>query len=508
MGRGLGVSGPTDGADMSDAAATIEHFDVLIVGAGMAGINAAYTLTTQRPGTRFVVLEGKGGFGGTWRTHRYPGVRADTNFYTYAFSFKPWRGDPYAGGDQIMTYLDEVIAENDLAQHIRTNHKVLAADWSSARNCWTITAQNGETGQPAVFTAGFLWMCQGYFRHDAGYTPEWPGMADFAGRIVHPQTWPDDLDCSGKRALVIGSGATAASLVPALAETCAHVTLLQRSPTYYFTGRSVEDLIAMLRALEIDDAWIFEIARRKLSYESAQFYRRCFTDPEGVSRDLIGVARSLLGDDYDIDRHFRPNYLPWRQRLATIPDGDLFKAIAAGRVTMVTDSIERFTRDGLRLASGQDIAADIIATATGFDICILGDIAFTVDEMPLAFSDTVTYRGMMFTGVPNMVWVFGYIRAAWTLRCELVGGFVCRLLQHMQDVGTQKVTVALRPDDADMQRLPFVDPDNFSPSYLMRSMHLLPRRVDKPEWGHSQDYWADKDAFPAIDLRDPVFNYA
>jgi cation diffusion facilitator CzcD-associated flavoprotein CzcO len=493
---------------MGDAAATPEHFDVLIVGAGMSGINAAYNLTSQRPGTSFVVLEGKSGFGGTWRGHRYPGVRADTNFYTYAFSFKPWRGAPYAGGDQIMTYLGEVIAENGLAQHIRYDHKILTADWSSALNRWTVTAQNCATGQPSVFTAGFLWMCQGYFRHDAGYTPEWPAVADFAGRIVHPQTWPDELDCSGKRVLVIGSGATAATLVPALAGNCAHVTLLQRSPTYYYTGRNVDELVAMLQALEIDEAWIYEIARRKLAYEGAQFYRRCFADPEGVSRDLIDLARSYLGADFDIERHFRPKYLPWRQRLATIPDGDLFKAIAGGLASVVTDTIERFTHGGVRVASGQEIFADIIVTATGFDFCILGDIAFTIDEMPLAFSDTVTYRGMMFTGVPNMVWVLGYFRAAWTLRCDLVGDFVCRLLQHMQEAGAGKVTVALRPEDADMKLLPFVDPENFNPGYLMRSLHLLPRRGAKPKWQHSQDYWADKDDFPAIDLRDAVFVYA
>ena len=493
---------------MGEAAATTEHFDVLIVGAGVSGISAAYNLTVQLPGTRFVVLEGKSDFGGTWRSHRYPGVRADTNFYTYAFSFKPWRGDPYAGGDQIMAYLGEVITENDLAQHIRYDHKVLAADWSSARNLWSVTALIGAAGRPAVFTADFLWMCQGYFGQDAAYTPEWPGMADFTGRIVHPQTWPDDLDCSGKRVVVIGSGATAATLVPALAGTCAHVTLLQRSPTYYFTGRRVDELIAMLRALEINETWIDEIVRRKINYEAAQFYRRCLTDPDGASRDLIDVARSFLGADFDIERHFRPNYLPWRQRLAVIPDGDLFKTIADGRASVVTDTIERFTCGGVRVASGEEIIADIIVTATGFDLCIFGDIAFTVDELPLAFSETVTYRGMMFTGVPNMVWTFGYIRAAWTLRCELVGNFVCRLLQHMQETGARQVTVAPRPEDADMTLLPFFDSENFGPSYIMRSLHLLPRRGAKPEWQHSQDYWVDKDEFPSIDLRDAVFVYA
>ena len=351
-------------------------------------------------------------------------------------------------------------------------------------------------------------MCQGYYRHDGGYTPDWAGMTDFQGRIVHPQAWPEDLDYAGKRVLVIGSGATAATIIPAMAKDCAHITMLQRSPTWFSTGRNVNELAEMLRALKIDETWIHEIVRRKILHEQAQFTQRCFEEPDKVSAELLANVRAHLGPDHDIDTHFTPNYRPWRQRLALIPDGDLFKAIASGQASVVTDEIERFTAKGILLKSGRELEADIIITATGFHLCMLGDIAFSIDGQRLNFADTVTYRGMMFTGIPNLVWVFGYFRASWTLRADLVAEFVCRLLQHMHSRQARRVSVALRPEDKDMKLLDWIDADNFNPGYMMRGMHLLPKRGDKPEWQHTQDYWAEKDAFPAIDLDDPVFAYA
>jgi cation diffusion facilitator CzcD-associated flavoprotein CzcO len=484
-----------------------EHFDVVIVGAGISGIGGAYHLAKQCPGTTFVVLEAQESFGGTWWTHRYPGIRSDSDLYTFGYRFKPWTGPPIATAAEILSYMGEVIKENDLGGHIRYRHQISAARWSSHDHLWTLEATRTDTGEQVGFTANFLWMCQGYYRHSRGYTPEWSGMADFKGQIVHPQTWPADLDYIGKDVVVIGSGATAATLIPAIAADCGHVTMLQRSPTFFRTGRNAIELADELRELEISEAWIHEIVRKKILREQTVFTSRSFIEPEVVKQELLSGVRAYLGPDYDIKTHFTPKYRPWRQRIAFIPDGDLLEAIRAGKASVVTDEIERFTATGILLRSGNVLDADIIITATGFDLNVLGDIAFAIDGEPLAFCDTVTYRGMMFTGVPNMAWVFGYFRASWTLRADLVGDFVCRLLNHMKEIGARTVTAALRPEDADMPLLPWIDPENFNPGYIMRGMHLLPKRGDKPEWQHTQDYWTEKDEFPAVDLDDGTFVY-
>ncbi len=484
-----------------------EHFDVLIVGAGISGVGGAYHLTQQCPDQSFVVLESQESFGGTWLTHKYPGIRSDSDLYTFGYRFKPWVGAPIATAAEIRKYMGEVIEDNDLGRHIRYGYRIERANWSSAARLWTIEAVRGDTGEAARFTAGFLYMCQGYYRHSEGYTPEWPGIADFHGRVVHPQTWPADLDYRGKRVVVIGSGATAATVVPNIADDCAHVTMLQRTPTFFRVGRNAIELADELRTLQIDETWIHEIVRKKILYEQSVFTSRSFSEPDKVKQELLAGARHYLGPDYDIATHFTPAYRPWRQRIAFIPDGDLFQGIHDGKASVVTDEIERFVPQGIRLKSGKLLEADIIVTATGFHLNVLGDIAFAIDGKPLDFADTVTYRGMMFTGVPNLAWVFGYFRASWTLRSDLVGDFVCRLLHHMQAKGARQVNVALRPQDADMPLLPWIDPENFNPGYLMRGMHLLPKRGDNPEWAHTQDYWAEKDAFPAIDLDDPAFIY-
>ena len=481
-----------------------EHFDVLIVGAGISGIGAAYHLTQQCPTKSFVVLEGLESFGGTWLMHKYPGIRSDSDLYTFGYRFKPWIGAPIASAEEIRKYMGEVIEENDLARHIRYNHKILSAEWSGKVNLWTITAQVGSARK--VFTANFLWMCQGYYRHSEGYTPQWKGMSRFKGRIVHPQTWPEDLDYKGKRVIVIGSGATAATLVPAIAGDCEHVTVLQRSPTYFIPGRNANDLADQLRALEVDESWIHEIVRRQILFMQDAFTKRSMTEPEAVKKELLGGVQAYLGPDYDM-KHFTPTYRPWRQRIAFVPDGDIFKGIRAGKADMVTDEIETFTEDGILTQSGKELKADIIITATGFNLSVLGDIDFTIDGRKLDFAKTVTYRGMMFTGVPNMVWVFGYFRASWTLRADMVADFVCRLLNHMAAKGKHRVEVVLRPEDRDMKLSSWIDPENFNPGYLMRGMNLLPQRGDKPEWQHSQDYWAERKEFPAIDLDAAVFGY-
>lgn len=485
-----------------------EHFDVLIVGAGISGIGSAYHLLHQCPGTSFVILETQAGFGGTWRTHRYPGIRSDSDLYTFGYRFKPWTGPPIATAEEILTYMGEVIDENDIARHIRYRHKIARASWSTKDKRWTITAHDLESGDERTFTAGFLWMCQGYYNHDQGYTPEWPGMADFKGQIVHPQTWPGDLSLADKDVVVIGSGATAATLVPAIAGQCKRVTMLQRSPTFFRTGRNAIELADELRRLEVDETWIHEIVRRKILYEQWVFTHRCVSEPEVVTKELLSAVKHYLGEDFDIGKHFTPHYRPWRQRIAFIPDGDLFQGIKQGKASVVTDEIERFTEAGIRLKSGTELKADVIVTATGFNLNVMGDIAFDLDGKPLDFSETVTYRGLMFTGVPNMAWVFGYFRASWTLRTDMVADLVCRLLKHMKEKGVSEVVPQLRPQDSNMPILPWIDTENFNPGYLLRGMHLWPKRGDKPEWQHSQDYWTEKNQVPCADLEDGCLVYA
>jgi cation diffusion facilitator CzcD-associated flavoprotein CzcO len=485
----------------------VERFDVLIVGAGISGIGAAYHLLQQCPGRSFVVLETQASFGGTWITHRYPGIRSDSDLYTFGYRFKPWTSAPIASAAEILSYLGEVIEENHLKPLIRYRHQIATASWSSEENLWTIEAIRTDSGEKVRFAANFLWMCQGYYRHSKGYTPVWKGVENFKGRIVHPQTWPEDLDYKGKNVVVIGSGATAATLIPAIAADVAHVTMLQRSPTYFITGRNAIVIADELRDLGVDESWIHEIVRRKILREQDVFTHRSFTEPEVVKKELLEGVRAAAGPDCDIETHFTPRYLPWRQRIAFVPDADLFAAIRSGKGSVATDEIERFVESGILLKSGRVLTADIIVTATGFDLNVLGDIDFTIDKKPMVFSDTVTYRGMMFTGIPNMAWVFGYFRASWTLRTDLVADFTCRLLNHMQAIGARKVTPTLRPQEAALPKQSWIDPQNFNPGYVMRGVHLLPKRLDKPEWQHSQDYWLEKDQIPAADLDDGTLLY-
>lgn len=484
-----------------------DHFDVLIVGAGISGVGAAYHLKHQCPGKSFAVLEALESFGGTWRMHTYPGVRSDSDLYTFGYRFKPWLGPPIASAREILDYMEEVIEENDLAKHILYEHKITSAAFSRKTNLWTLEIERLDTGERRVFTCNFLWMCQGYYRHAEGYTPDWPGLKDYKGRIIHPQTWPEDADLAGKEVLVIGSGATTATVVPAIAGECKHVTVLQRSPTYFIPGRNINELVELLRQIDVDETWIHEIARKKILFDQDQFTRRSFEEPETLKEELLTGVRAFLGPDYDMT-HFTPRYRPWRQRIAFVPDGDLFQGIAAGKATMVTDEIDRLTEGGVLLKSGKELKADVIITATGFNLSVLGDIPFSVDGEPVNFADTVTYRGMMFTGVPNMVWVFGYFRASWTLRVDLLGDFVCRLLNHMDEKGVHRVEPVIPAADEGMALSPWIDPENFNPGYLMRSMHLLPKRGAKPEWQHTQDYWREKEEIPAIDLDGAEFRYA
>ena len=484
-----------------------EHFDVLIVGAGISGIGSAYHLQNQCPDKSYVVLEGLESYGGTWWMHRYPGIRSDSDLYTFGYRFKPWTSAPIATAQEILKYMGEVIEENELRPHIRYNHKITKATWSSDDNEWKLEVTKSDSGAKLTFTCTFLWMCQGYYRHAQGYTPDWPNMDQYNGTIVHPQTWPDDLEYADKKVVVIGSGATAATLIPAIAGDCSHVTMVQRSPTYFFIGSNINELADQLRQLDIPEEWTHEIVRRKILFDQEAVTKLSVDEPEFVKAALLEGVRGILGDDYDINTHFTPTYRPWRQRLAFVPEGDLFHGIKSGKADVVTGEIETFTPAGLRMKSGEEITADIIVTATGFNLNVLGDIEFIIDSEPLVFADTVTYRGMMFTGIPNMLWVFGYFRASWTLRADLIGDFTCRLLNHMDEMGVSRVTPTLRDEDSEMPLLAWLDPENFNPGYMMRSMSLLPKRGDKPEWQHSQDYWMEKDMLPAANLDDGCLSY-
>ena len=485
-----------------------EHVDVLIVGAGISGIGAAHHLRERFPDRSFVVLDALEARGGTWWTHRYPGARSDSDLFTFGYRFKPWRGPSIATSEEILSYLDEVIADDDLGGVIRHRHRVTAASWSTEDRRWTVEVTREDTGEHLRFSTDFLWMCQGYYDHSGPHRPQWEGMDRFRGVVVHPQQWPDDLDHAGKRVVVIGSGATAATLVPAMAQTAGHVTMLQRSPTFFFARPKTHELAETLRALDVPDEWTHEILRRAHIAESDEITRMSFEAPDELRAFLLESMRPQLPEGFDIDRHFNPSYRPWQQRLAVVPDGDLFTALREGTASVVTDTIETFTETGIRLTSGEELEADVVVTATGFDLSLFGGVAFTVDGEPVDFPERVTWRGIMISGVPNMAYVFGYFRNSWTLRADLVSEFVCRLLAHMQQQGASVVVPTLRPEDADMPVRPWADPENFNPGYVLRSMHLMFKQGDREPWTHLLEYAQERTTLPAADLDDKSLQYS
>jgi cation diffusion facilitator CzcD-associated flavoprotein CzcO len=494
-------------AEGTDAIQDAGHVDVLIVGAGVSGLGAAHHLREQFPGRTFVILDAQDNRGGTWWTHRYPGARSDSDLFTYGYRFKPWRGPSIAAAEEILAYLDEVIDEDDLGQHIRFRHRVTAASWSTADRRWAVEVSRDDTGQRLRFTTGFLWMCPGYFDHAKPYRPQWKGTDRFQGVIVHPQQWPEDLDLAGKRVVVIGSGATAATLIPAIADKAEHVTMLQRSPSYYIARPPTDELAVTLRALDIPEEWTFEILRR---YNMARLHllaQMSAEAPSELHEFLMESIRPLLPEGFDVDKHLTPRYRPWQQRIAVVPDGDLFAALREGKASIVTDTIETFTSRGIRVSSGDEIDADIVVTATGFNLSVLGDVAFTVDGEPVDFTQHVTWRGIMINGVPNMAYTFGYFRHSWTLRVDLVSDLVSRLLSAMRDKGATMVVPTLRPQDADMRLLPWSDPDNFNPGYVMRSQHILYKQGDREPWTHMLEHQEERDILPAADLDDGTLVY-
>ena len=482
------------------------HFDVLIVGAGVAGIGSAVHLRQQCPDKTYAILDLKDTFGGTWATHQYPGIRSDSDLYTYGYRFKPWVGPPIASGEAIREYMSEVIDEYGLARHINYGHRIGAASWSSETGLWSVQATRSD-GSAAHFTCNFLWMCQGYYDHENPYTPDWAGADQFSGLLVHAQLWDPQTDYTGKRVVVIGSGATAATIIPAAAEKASRVTMLQRSPTYFLCMPNANELADRLHLIGIDEETIHRVVRESISHDFRELTRRCVDEPEAVVEELKELIRAHAGADFEFEPHFTPRYRVWQQRMAIVPDGDMFEAIAAGKVDVVTDEIDHFTADSIVTKDGTVIPADVVIAATGFRLKVMGGIAFSVDGESVDFSQKVAWRGMMFSDVPNVAWLMVYFRSSATLRVDLIGDFVCRLLNHMDAIGSRQAEVRIPDADAHLPKLPWIEEENFNPNYLKRDLDKLPKRIDRIEWRDSQDYWYDREAWPQIDLNGPEFVY-
>lgn len=462
--------------------------DVIIVGAGLSGIGAARALTDSCPDKRYLILERRSAMGGTWDLFRYPGIRSDSDMYTLGYSYKPWTGrKAIADGADIKRYIEEIAEESGVTHNIRYGHQLLAADWCSEAALWTlqvqVTGQGGSVSDERVQTR-FLAMCAGYYNYDEGYRPAFTGEADFAGQIIHPQFWPEDLDCRGKRIVVIGSGATAVTLVPALAELGAQVTMLQRSPSYV-VSRPLVDGIAQHLQKGLPLSLAYRLTRWKNVLLGQYFYWMARNKPERTKAYLLHLLGRQVGADVDL-KHFTPSYNPWDERVCAVPDGDLFQLLRARQVEIVTDTIERFTADGIRLNSGAQLAADIIVTATGLKLNVLGDARLTVDGEPVNTAERMAYKGMLLSDVPNMILTFGYTNASWTLKAELTVNYMTRLLRHMDRKGLR--TVVARRDPA-VQEQPFLD---FTSGYVQRAADILPKQGDKPVWQVSQSYLKDK----------------
>jgi monooxygenase len=470
---------------------SLEHVDVLIVGAGLSGIGAACHLQANCPGKSYAILESRDRIGGTWDLFRYPGIRSDSDMYTLGYVFKPWtEAKSIADGSSILEYVRETARENAIEDKIRFDHRVVRAEWSSADARWTVDvargrAGDGQVGESVQMSCSFLFLCSGYYRYDEGYTPEFPGSERFAGEIVHPQRWKEDIDYAGKRVVVIGSGATAVTLVPSMARGAAHVTMLQRSPSYIMSLPAEDPIAKRLRRF-LPAKVAYPIMRWKnvlLTMASFQLSRR---RPRAMKAIIRRGLERRLPAGYDIDTHFKPNYNPWDQRLCLVPNGDLFDAIGDGRASVVTDHIDTFTETGIKLTSGAELEADLIVTATGLNLLALGGLEFCVDGQDVVLSETMSYKGMMLGGVPNMAFSVGYTNASWTLKCDLTCEYVCRLLNHMDEHGYRQC-VPHNHDPAVHER-PFID---FSSGYVQRSIERFPKQGSKAPWRLRQNYALD-----------------
>jgi monooxygenase len=462
-----------------------EHLDVLIIGAGISGISAAWHLQDRCPSKTYAVLERRENLGGTWDLFKYPGIRSDSDMFTLGFRFKPWTSPKaIAEGPAILEYVKEAAAENGIDKNIRYNHRVVAANWSDADNQWTVTVD--RDGQEETLTCTFLFACSGYYNYDEGYSPKFEGSEDFGGTIVHPQHWPEDLDYAGKKIVVIGSGATAVTLIPALISSGAgHVTMLQRSPTYIGSLPDVDPIAVQVNKYLPEKAAHFVNRWKAIAFSTGQ-YQLARKFPKYMRKTLLTMAKRRLPEGYDVDKHFGPSYNPWDQRLCLAPNGDLFRAIRKGSADVVTDHIERFTKTGIKLTSGEQLDADVIVTATGLNMQLLGGLVPTRNGESIELTSLMTYKGLMFSGIPNFAITFGYTNASWTLKADLVSEFVCRVLNYMDANGFDNV-VPEHPG-ASVDELPFMD---FTPGYFQRSMDLLPKSGSKAPWRLKQNYLLD-----------------
>ncbi|HSW12598.1 MAG TPA: NAD(P)/FAD-dependent oxidoreductase [Solimonas sp.] len=482
---------------------SVEHLDVLIVGAGLSGIGAAWHLQKHCPGKRYAVLEGRESIGGTWDLFRYPGIRSDSDMYTLGYSFRPWKNaKAIADGPSILDYIRQTARDDGIEPNIRFRHRVVRADWCSASAKWTVEVEQGEAREPLRLSCNFLLMCSGYYNYAAGYTPDFPGREQFAGRIVHPQQWTPDIDYAGKRVVVIGSGATAVTLVPAMAQEAAHVTMLQRSPTY-IVSLPDQDAIANFLRRVLPAKLAYGITRWKNVLFGMLFFWLCRHRPGLVKKMVRKGLRQQLGPKFDLDTHFTPSYNPWDQRMCMVPNGDLFRAIRQGRAAVATDHIERFTEKGIRLRSGAELEADLIVTATGLDLQLLGGMQLSVDGRAVEAPKTISYKGMMLSDVPNLAIALGYTNASWTLKCDLTAEYACRLINHMDRQGYRQCTP--RNNDPALQHEPFID---FSSGYVLRAADKLPKQGSRAPWRLHQNYALDLMSLHFAGLEDGAMEFA
>ena len=488
----------------------MNHFDLVIIGAGLSGIGAACHLTRNQPNKTFSIIESREAMGGTWDLFRYPGIRSDSDMHTLGYSFKPWRDKKaIADGTAIREYIHETAAEYGIEKHIQYQSRVISAAWDSSTASWTLTIERAGDGDKrsdsnSVYeklSCNFIYSCTGYYRYDKGYTPDFPGAEQFKGQVIHPQQWPDDLDYSGKRVVIIGSGATAITLVPSMAKTAGHVTMLQRSPTYVIS-RPDEDVVSRALGKILPEKLAYGLTRWKNVSLQALMYQMSRRFPKLVKRLLRKSARYWLGDDFDIDTHFNPRYNPWDQRLCLVPNGDLFRSLRKGTSSIVTDHIERFTKKGIQLKSGDFLDADIIVSATGLELLVLGGMQLSVDSKPVVIPETVGYKGMMFSDVPNFALAAGYTNASWTLKCDLTSEYVCRLLSYMDKHNYQYCVAKI--NDPQMQRIPFLD---LASGYVDRAIDQFPKQGAKAPWRLYQNYLLDILKLRAGSVRDSAMKF-
>lgn len=488
---------------------TGKHFDVVIVGAGLSGIGAAYHLQQQCPTKTYAILEGRACLGGTWDLFKYPGIRSDSDMYTLGYNFKPWRQKKaIADGPSILSYIRETADENDITRHIQFNTRANKVSWSSHTQTWTLEVTNAEQTEGdnsvSTITCNVISMCCGYYNYDQGFTPEFKGMDVFEGKVVHPQKWPTDLEYKDKKVIIIGSGATAMTLAPVLSNDARHVTILQRSPTYV-VSRPSEDVLANFLNKILPEKTAYSLVRRKNIFMQQFAYAMSRKNPDKLKSKLIEMANKHLPDDY-VAKHFTPSYNPWDQRICAIPDDDLFNAINENKLSVVTENIESFTQNGIELTSGQILEADIVVTATGLNLLLLGGIEIVVDGKAINIADTYIYKGVMYSGIPNLFNTFGYVNASWTLRADLIAQYICKLINHMDTIKSAKMMPTLSETNRNMTKRDMLE--DFSPNYIKRALDIMPKQGDKAPWLMHQNYKLDKQSLNGAVLDDGILIFS